>query len=104
MLVVVEPGRRSLETAHRVRQMAGDLGIRRFGVVMNKSAAPDEDAGWVAGEFGPGVLLGVIPWDSRIAQADRDGRSLPDLGQPDLMVPFQKILHTLDSLSKEKTK
>jgi CO dehydrogenase maturation factor len=103
MLAVVEPGRRSLETAHRVQQMAAELGIRRFGVVLNKSAAPESDAAWVAGEFGPGMLLGVIPLDHRIAQADRDGCSLTDLNQPDLLVPFQKIQFTLDSLSKETT-
>ena len=104
MLAVVEPGRRSLETAQRVRGMAADLGIRRFAVVLNKSAAPAADAAWVAGEFGPATLLGVIPWDNRIAQADRDGRSLPDLEQPDLLVPFRQIQQTLDSLCKEKTK
>jgi CO dehydrogenase maturation factor len=103
MMVVVEPGRRSLETAHRVRRMAGELGIRRFGVVLNKSAAPEKDAAWVAGEFGPAALLGAIPWDSRIAQSDRDGYSLPDLGQPDLLAPFRQIQLALDSLSKEKT-
>ncbi len=99
----MEPGRRSLETAHRVRQMAGDLGIRRFGVVLNKSAAPEKDAAWVAAELGLGALLGVIPWDARIALADRDGCSLPDLDEPDLLVPFRQIQFTLDSLSKEKT-
>ena len=104
MMAVVEPGRRSLETAHRIRRMAGDLGIRRFGVVLNKSAAPEKDAAWVDGEFGSGALLGVIPWDTRIAQADRDGCSLSDLEQPDLLVPFQKIQFILDSLCKEKTK
>jgi CO dehydrogenase maturation factor len=104
MMAVVEPGRRSLETAHRILKMAGDLGVRRFSVVLNKSDAPEKDAAWVAGEFGPGTLLGVIPWDTRIVQADRDGSSLPELGQPDLLVPFQKIQFHLDSLSQEETK
>ena len=30
MLAVVEPGQRSVETAHRVREMAAALGISRF--------------------------------------------------------------------------
>ena len=30
MMAVVEPGQRSMETAHRVREMAGALGVRRF--------------------------------------------------------------------------
>jgi CO dehydrogenase maturation factor len=106
MMAVVEPGRRSLETAARVREMAREIGIRRFGVALNKSTAP-EDGAWVEGEFGPGSLLASIPWDSRIAQADRDGASLPDLGKPDLLVPFLALQSTLDSSIpssvKEKT-
>ena len=44
MMVVVEPGQRSVETAERVRQMSADLGIGRFGVVLNKTADPEEDS------------------------------------------------------------
>jgi CO dehydrogenase maturation factor len=103
MMVVVEPGRRSIETAQRVRQMATDLGIRRFGVVLNKSVAPEEDRAWVEREFGCGTLLGALPWDTRIIRADRDGRSLLDLDQPDLLTPFRNLQSTLDSYSKEKS-
>jgi CO dehydrogenase maturation factor len=106
MMAVVEPGRRSLETAARVRDMAREIGIRRFGVVLNKSTAPDDGA-WVKQELGPDTLLAAIPWDRRIAQADRDGESLPALGQPDLLLPFLALQLTLDSFIpatlKEKT-
>ncbi len=103
MIAVVEPGRRSMETAHRVRQMTGDLGIRRFGVVLNKSVAPEEDSAWVEREFGCGTLLGALPWDTRIIRADRDGRSLLDLDQLDLLAPFCNLQSTLDSYRKEKS-
>jgi CO dehydrogenase maturation factor len=96
MMAVVEPGQRSIETAHRVQEMAGALGVRRFGVVLNKATAPDEDRAWVAREFGDSALLGVIPWDSRIAAADRDGCSVVDLGQQDLLAPFRKLQLTLE--------
>jgi CO dehydrogenase maturation factor len=97
MLAVVEPGRRSLETASRVREMAREIGIRRFGVVLNKSTSPDDRA-WVERELGAGSLLGAIPWDGRIAQADRDGASLVDLRQPDLLPPFVALETALDAL------
>jgi len=103
MAVVVEPGRRSLETAHRIREMAAALGIRRFGVVLNKSTSPAEDGEWVSAEFGADCLLGVIPFDSRIARADRLGSSIPELGQQDLLAPFRELLVNLDSRIKEKT-
>jgi CO dehydrogenase maturation factor len=91
MLAVVEPGRRSLETAARVREMSRALGIRRFGVVLNKSAAPEADREWVEGEFGPESVLGVIAFDRRVASADRLGVSLVDLGEDDLLAPFRQL-------------
>lgn len=101
MLAVVEPGRRSLETALRVREMSAALGIRRFAVALNKSTSPQEDAAWVASEFGPENLAGVIPWDSRIARADRLGASILDSGHQDLLAPFQTLKLALIQISKE---
>lgn len=103
MLAVVEPGQRSVATAHRVQEMARDLGIHRFGVVLNKSVTPAEDGAWIAAEFAPGTLLGVIPLDGRIAGADRSGLSLVDLGDTDLLDPFRKLQKTLNSMSKERS-
>jgi len=105
MLAVVEPGRRSRETAARVRDMAHEIGIRRFAIVLNKSTGP-EDAASVESEFGPGNLLGTIPWDARIAKTDRDGLSLPDLREADLLAPFLNLQSALDSYidsNKEKS-
>jgi CO dehydrogenase maturation factor len=73
MLTVVEPGQRSVETAARVRQMSTDLGIDRFGVVLNKTTDPEADRRWIADEFGEEHLLGTIPFDPRIVRADRQG-------------------------------
>lgn len=103
MLTVVEPGQRSVATAHRVHEMARELGIHRFGVVLNKSVAPAEDREWISGEFAPGALLGVIPLDRRIADADRSGLSLADLSFTDLLTPFKSLQEALSSQSKEKT-
>jgi CO dehydrogenase maturation factor len=100
---VVEPGQRSVATAHRVQEMARELGIRRFGVVLNKSVTPTEDREWIAGEFAPGALLGTIPLDRRIADADRAGVALVDLGVTDLLAPFKSLQHALNSMSKEKS-
>jgi CO dehydrogenase maturation factor len=95
MLVVVEPGQRSVETAERVRQMSTDLGIGRFGVVLNKTPDPEEDSRWIASEFGAEYLLGTIPLDIRIARADRQGIALADLGYPELLNPFRLLQKNL---------
>ncbi len=95
MLVVVDPGRRSLETALRVRDMSRALGIRDVRVVLNKSINPAEDGAWIAGELGPQSLLATIPYDDHIAQADRLGVSLLDLGRPAVLAPFHTLQQAL---------
>jgi CO dehydrogenase maturation factor len=104
MMVVVEPGQRSVETAARVRQMSAELGIRHFGVVLNKTADPEEDSKWIASEFGAEHLLGTIPLDVRIARADRQGLALVDLGYTELLTPFRSLQQTLQSFCREKEK
>jgi CO dehydrogenase maturation factor len=101
MLVVVEPGQRSIETAHRIREMAAAIGIWRFAVVLNKSVQPAEDREWVAGEFGPGQPLGVIPFDQQVASADRLGLSILDLGSDNVVAPYRCLMNNLNSRIKE---
>jgi CO dehydrogenase maturation factor len=103
MLVVVEPGKRSVETAHRVKDMASAIGINRFGIVLNKSVERDSESRWIADEFGAGTLLGVIPFDSRIGRADRLGQSLIELGHEDILVPFRSLSDVLTSRTSAKT-
>jgi CO dehydrogenase nickel-insertion accessory protein CooC1 len=82
--------------------MSADLGISRFGIVLNKTANLAEDSCWIASDFGAEHLLGAIPLDPRIARADRQGVALPDLGYPELLTPFQSLQKTLQSFCTEK--
>ena len=104
MIVVVEPGLRSVETAHRIREMASALGIRRFAVVLNKSTQPAQDRTWMAAEFGSDTLLGVIPFNSQVASADRLGSSVLELGDEKLLAPYRRLQEKLDSRIKESTR
>lgn len=95
MLAVVEPGQRSVETARKVREMAAELGIKRFAVVINKSTDAERDSAWIAKELGDDVIIGVIAFDSRIANADREGLCVVDMKDDDLLAPFIKIKNTI---------
>ncbi len=101
MLAVVEPGARSVETAQRVRQMSSALGILCFAVVLNKSIDLEQDRRWIASEFSEASLLAVIPFDARIARADRLGISPADLDCGDLMIPFRNLQKALADALKE---
>lgn len=90
MIVVVEPGQRSVETAHRIQQMAAALGIKRVAIVVNKSTDLRQDAAWMQEEFS-GQVVGQIPFDNRIADADRRDQALVDLGNEEILAPYRAI-------------
>ncbi len=101
MLVVVEPGQRSLDTARRVAQMSAALGIRDVRFVLNKSHDPLEDERWASGALGDGRLVGVIRYDDRLARADRLGVSIVDAGDAEVLVPFRRLQRTLASVVEQ---
>jgi CO dehydrogenase maturation factor len=73
MLVVVEPGWASLQTAARVVGLAGDLGLRRLGAVANRISA-EIDLDYVRAGLGALPLLGVLPFDAELERDTRAGR------------------------------
>lgn len=72
MLVVVEPTRRSLGTAAQIKKLANDIGLQRLYLVGNKVRNEDE-AKFLEAET-PGLpLLGYLPADLKVQEADRLG-------------------------------
>jgi len=77
MLVVVEPTRRSLGTAAQIKKLANDIGLTRLWLVGNKVRGPEE-ADFLETET-PGLpLLGVLPADLAVQEADRLGIAVYD--------------------------
>src|SRR5512133_1545637 len=74
MIVVVEPGQRSVQTAHHVAKLAGDLGITRVYVVGNKVRS-DVDREFIEAQAAPLPVLGFMTYNSAVADADLHGRS-----------------------------
>jgi CO dehydrogenase maturation factor len=80
LLVVTEPYYRSLETTGRLVPLAQDLGIKRVGVVANKvRGVTDEVAIREYCARHHFEVVGVIPYDQGIVEADQSGRSLIDV-------------------------
>jgi hypothetical protein len=72
MLVVVEPGWASLETAARVASLAGDLGIRRIEAVANKISG-DADLEFIRQNLTGLPVVGVLPLDRDLELEARSG-------------------------------
>jgi CO dehydrogenase maturation factor len=77
MIVVVEPTRRSLGTAAQIKKLANDIGLQRLWLVGNKVRNEDE-AAFLHAET-PGIpVLGVMPADLAVQEADRLGIAVYD--------------------------
>lgn len=73
LVVVVEPGRRSVETAHHILQLAGDIGIKKLSFVGNKIRS-EKDKEFFLEHMPDFDFLGYIPFAGEIIEADLEGR------------------------------
>jgi CO dehydrogenase maturation factor len=89
LIVVVEPGRRSLETAARIRTLAADIGLEHIFPVGNKiRGRRDED--FLRANL-PGLsFLGFIPYDEAIVEADVLGVFAETMSR-ETMAAFEEI-------------
>lgn len=77
MIIVVEPTRRSLGTAAQIKSLANDIGLTRLWLVGNK-VRDEEEAAFLRTET-PGLpILGLLPADLGVQQADRLGIAVYD--------------------------
>ncbi|MGA7877561.1 MAG: AAA family ATPase [Desulfoferrobacter sp.] len=72
LLVVVEPGRRSLETAAKIKELAADIGLSRIALVGNKVRG-EKDKEFLLSNMSEYRFLGFIPYDEQIIEADLKG-------------------------------
>ena len=81
MIVVVEPGARSIETAARIQKLSREIGVPRLSAVVNKTGGRD-DLDTISARLNElGIpVIGAIPYDVALIQADMSGRAPFDLG------------------------
>ncbi|MGQ4912869.1 MAG: hypothetical protein ACP6KW_11915, partial [Candidatus Thorarchaeota archaeon] len=82
LIVVTEPGRRSLDILRKIRILAQDIDVGRVFAVGNKVATPEDEEmirEFVKSEGIP--LLGIIPLDDTVKRADREGIAPIDLDE-----------------------
>jgi CO dehydrogenase maturation factor len=93
MIVVVEPGRRSWQSARAIRRLAAEIGVPRVAAVLNK-AEPDMDGETFRSQLDGLPLLGILSFDPTIARADREGLS-PYTGLEPQATELQNLVNRL---------
>ena len=73
LVVVVEPGRRSIETAYQIAKLAGDIRIKKLSFVGNKIRS-DKDRDFLLKQMPDFHFLAFIPLSNGIIEADLEGR------------------------------
>jgi CO dehydrogenase maturation factor len=94
LIVVVEPGRRSFQTARQVKDLAADLGIKRVYAAANKVTGEADIA--MVREFLPELaLLGVMHYNEKVIEADKLGVSPYDI-DPAIRTEVEEIIAALE--------
>jgi len=74
LIIVVEPGRRSIDTAGHIKQLATEIGLKNIAVVGNKiRGQKDED--FLRKHLADFDFLGCLPYDDALIEADLNNLS-----------------------------
>lgn len=69
LIIVVEPGRRSIETASSIKGLASEIGLENLAVVGNK-VRNESDREFLTSNLSDFTFLGFIPYDQAVIEAD----------------------------------
>ncbi len=92
-IVVVEPGVRSIQTFHKVKSMAMDIGVKQVYVIGNK-IRNDGDIAFLTEKIGADNIIGFMNYRDAISESDRNNQSPYDdpVMKEDIAVLGKKIL------------
>ena len=98
-IIVVEPGRRSIQTAEAIKNLAKDLGIEKCYVVGSKTTS-DADRRFIIDNMPGFEVLGFINHNPMIIEADLKGMSVFDAA-PEAVAEARTIKQRLKDIGKE---
>jgi len=97
MIIVIEPGARSIQTAHSIRRLAGEIGMKNIVIVINKCRDDIPTAPMEAALDGLPVVA-TLPWDEDILRADMENRT-PWTGSAAQKESMSKLMAALERMT-----
>lgn len=94
MLVVVEPGQRSIECAERVIAMSKEIGIGNIQLILNKVNDSDDER-LIRQAFSDRIPLATIPFSAAIRRSDQTGQAVTAQLEPKLSELFKNLAERL---------
>lgn len=93
LIIVVEPGRKSIETAVRIKNLARDIGVTAIAAVGNK-IRNSADRDFLVAHLPDFEFLGFIPYDPAITDAEISGSTTLEASLP-VNLEIKNIYHKL---------
>ena len=81
LIVVVEPGRRSIDTAGHIKQLASEIHLNNIAVVGNKIRS-SKDEEFLKKHLADYEFLGFLPYNDALIEADLEGISPYETNSP----------------------
>jgi CO dehydrogenase maturation factor len=98
LIVMVEPGQKSLALAKRIEPLARDIGIRKVLFVGNKIQSAEDRKTILTGLTNEQVL-GLIDYDAGLREADLLGKSPYESASPQTLNSIRQIKENLEERS-----
>jgi CO dehydrogenase maturation factor len=96
LIVVVEPGQRSLALAHKIDGLASDIGVKKVLFVANK-IRDKEDRKTILESLPEERMIGFIGYDEGLRDADISGTSVYDAASPASIQEIKQIKQNLEA-------
>ncbi len=91
MLIVVEPGLRSVDCAKTIIRMAHEIGLRKLFIVGNRISSPDDEK-FIRNSLPKSEIIGMIPFSEKIRRSDIEGTSVLEDIEPETRKALESIL------------
>lgn len=96
MIVAVEPGLKSIETAKRIKKLAKDIGISKVVAILNKCSSKSQENFVIENLKKEEIdLIGSIPFDETVTQSDMEGLPLTEYKSSNALISISKISKNL---------
>jgi CO dehydrogenase maturation factor len=99
MLITVEPGSRSIETAKTIMKLGNEIGVQHFGIIGNK-IQDEKQTSWIRKQFPGDLMLGMISYHETIRDSDLLQTPLIDMLDEKLKREFDTIYRALGMVQK----
>jgi CO dehydrogenase maturation factor len=99
LLIILEPGLRSIKVAHQIKKLGEELGIKRFSAILNKVQNTKKDKEKVEKRLVELdiQLIGCLPFNKGLVEGDLDGTPPFEIeGNQDILNEIEKIRESIE--------